>query len=691
VTNTDLAQHELDLLPVDAPLRILQSLQRGADPVRGDIGVKFELVPFHECSSLGLQADQESEFRQKLPDQRGLLVIKCVQVDGPAFKLLREGDILIRVNNTLVAHLSALDELLDSLVGRVIRIELRRHGEVVEVEVAVRDLFLLVPNRVAKVGGAVFNEISLNVAMKHGLPMRGVYLCEPEGSFDLTGWEEACIVTSLDGIETPDLEEFIKAAKKIPHGRRVPVSWKAISSLNQPRHTVIQLDRKWNPVTIWTKKQASYNWEVDQTDDGQLPRLGRASLDTLDETGFQLSRPLGQPPFVVHINCVTYETVDGSVSGKTAGIGLVVDKALGLILVLQTTIPHALCDVTAAFGAETFKCTVSFIHPTQGYSIVRCSELKSRISIQDTRLSTAPLKVGDATTFLTWEPINGSTISKTTVSAVKHLSSPVDTKVPRYRIINTEGICVNDPTAEHSDEGVLMGKDDDIQGLWMDVDGKSVGIYASLIAPVVASHQAGNNPTLRSLECELEPVTVLDACTMGVDLAGLKELPPVFYQVRKCFTRDRGYEGGCVLQEGDIIVKQDGQIVQSVSAFDPARLPAIVYVTVLRAGKEMLLELHPATLDCLGTTSVAAIAGLVVQQPHYSVRQQCKTSVPSEVYISGRWHSLPHSDGLRDGAFVLDVGGKPTTDIETFLRVTNHLPDSDRKFPKTPPIIYVLT
>jgi S1-C subfamily serine protease len=100
--------------PLDRVKRALGYIQRGEPVPRGTIQTQFLHKPFDEVRRLGLREETEAHFRQSLPKEIGMLVAETVVPKGPAAEYLQEGDVLVKINGTLVSHFVSLEDLFDT-------------------------------------------------------------------------------------------------------------------------------------------------------------------------------------------------------------------------------------------------------------------------------------------------------------------------------------------------------------------------------------------------------------------------------------------------------------------------------------------------------------------------------------------------------------------------------------------------
>lgn len=213
-------------LPLDRPLRALKCLQEGKPITRGDIQCQFLLKPFDECRRLGLSTAWEAEMRKQLPKETNMLVAEIILPDGPSHNKIQEGDVLIKLNEELITSFTRLDDIMDSSVGKKVKLFLQRGSEELEVEIEVGDLHQITPDRFVSVAGGSFHTLSYQQARLYGVACKGVYVCEATGSFRFDSSDNGWLIQTLDQKKVPDLKTFIEVAKNIPDKARIVVTYK---------------------------------------------------------------------------------------------------------------------------------------------------------------------------------------------------------------------------------------------------------------------------------------------------------------------------------------------------------------------------------------------------------------------------------------------------------------------------------
>lgn len=145
-----------------------------------------------------------------------MLVAETVLPEGPAHTKIEEGDVLIKVNGEPLTRFVRLDDILDSNVGQKVIFTIQRGGEDMEAELVVGDLHAITPDRFVAVTGAAFHDLSYQQARLYAIPVKGVYVCDADGSFGFDKAEYGFMIQSIDHKKTPDLNTFIEVMKRIP-------------------------------------------------------------------------------------------------------------------------------------------------------------------------------------------------------------------------------------------------------------------------------------------------------------------------------------------------------------------------------------------------------------------------------------------------------------------------------------------
>lgn len=138
------------------------------------------------------------------------------------------------------------------------------------------------------------------------------------------------------------------------------------------------------------------------------------------------------------------------------------------------------------------------------------------------------------------------------------------------------------------------------------------------------------------------------------------------------------------LLEGDVILSLNGKIITRVSELDVMYDHEVLDAVIVRNTVEMSMKLPTVSADDLETDRAISFCGAILHRPHHAVRQQI-SKLHSEVYVSARTRGSPaYQYGLAPTNFITHVNGKPTPDLEIFLKAVIDIPDNTCKLPPPP-------
>jgi len=182
------------------------------------------------------------------------------------------------------------------------------------------------------------------------------------------------------------------------------------------------------------------------------------------------------------------------------------------------------------------------------------------------------------------------------------------------------------------------------------------------------------------LSVEFNAIQMSQARIMGVSEEWIKKVAEdnssrhQLFMIRKR-TFERGEEAGALL-EGDLILTLNGKIITRVSELDVMYDHEVLDAVIVRDCVEMNIKLPTVSADDLETDRAISFCGAILHKPHHAVRQQI-SKLHSEVYVSARTRGSPaYQYGLAPTNFITHVNGKPTPDLESFLKAVVGIPDN---------------
>lgn len=684
-------------LPLDRPLRALQCLQDGTQITRGTIQTQWMLKPFDDCRRLGLTPNWESAVRAASPTENSMLVAEIVLPEGPADSKIQEGDVLIKVNGELLTSFVKLDSILDKSVGGKVTLLVQRGGEDLEVNLNVKDLHAITPDRFVTVAGGSFHNLSYQQARLYAIACKGLYVCEAAGSFKMENALSGWIIDTVDKKPTPDLDTFIEVMKDIPDRKRIVISYRHIRDLHTRATSIVHIDRHWHPkMRLAVRNDNSGLWDF--TDLGKahpaeapVPK----SADFIQLDGINLPAAAEIVRSFVKVSCYMPVKIDGYPQARRTGFGLVIDAEQGMIVVSRAIVPYDLCDITITVADSIqLEGKVIFLHPLTNYTVIKYDPSLVQAPVKTAKLSTETIKQGADTIFVGFNQNHRVVVAKTSVTDITSVGIPANAAAPRYRAVNLDAITVDTSLSSQCSSGVLIGADGVVQALWLTYMGERsqsnhrdteyhLGLATTMINPVLDQIRAGVIPKLRILNIESYVVQMAQCRIMGVSEEWIKKVTQVnpsrhqLFIVRKV---DCGPANGPSdkqsLQEGDIILTLNGQLITRVSEFDIMYDKEWLDALVVRNGKEVHLKVPTVPTEDVETSRAVIFCGAVLQKPHHAVRQQI-SKLHSEIYVSARSRGSPaYQYGLAPTNFITHVNGIKTPDLDTFVEEVSKIEDN---------------
>ncbi|MCO5609330.1 hypothetical protein L7F22_063556 [Adiantum nelumboides] len=411
--------------------------------------------------------------------------------------------------------------------------------------------------------------------------------------------------------------------------------------------------------------------------------------------------------------------LDGVQSQHYFGTGVVVhhSESLGLVAVDRNTVAIAVSDVMLSFAAYPVEISaeVVFLHPVHNYALVAynpeslgdagAAAIRAAVLLPE-----PPMHRGESVHLIGLSRSLQVTSRKSVVTDPGAALKAGYSDYPRYRAMNMEVIEL-DTDFGHSFSGVLSDEFGRVKALWAsfstqvkygDTPAEDMqfarGIPIQAICEVLDKILKGNSgpslvingikrhmPTVRILEAELYPTLLSKARSFGLSdswVLALAKKDPVRRQVLRVKGCLAGSKAEKALEQGDMLLAVDGRPITCFQDVDHACNMVNEHdnncglkLTVFRQGMELMVVVGLDVRDGFGTTRMVNWAGAIIQDSHPAVR--ALGFLPEEghgVYIN-RWsHGSPaHRYGLYALQWIVEINGKSTPDLDTFIQVTKEL------------------
>ncbi|XP_078176967.1 degP protease 7 isoform X2 [Carex rostrata] len=426
--------------------------------------------------------------------------------------------------------------------------------------------------------------------------------------------------------------------------------------------------------------------------------------------------------FEVHVpqSCM----LDGVHSQHFFGTGVIVHHSenLGLVAVDRNTVAVFISDVMLSFAAYPIEipAEVVFLHPVHNYALVAYdpSALGAGASIvRAAKLLPEPaLRRGDSVFLVGLSRSLQATSRKSIITNPSAAVNIGSADSPRFRAMNMEVIEL-DTDFGSTFSGILTDEQGRVQALWASfstqlkygcsssedhqfVRGIPICAISQVLDKIITGGSNGPPllingvkrpmPLVRLLEAELYPTLLSKARSFGLPDAWVQALAkkdPVRRQVLRVKGCLAGSKAENLLEQGDMVLAINKEPITHFRDIESACQEldrtsghdGSLSMTIFRQGKEMDIVVGTDIRDGNGTTRMVNWCGCIIQDPHPSVR--ALGFLPEEghgVYVA-RWcqGSPVHRYGLYALQWIVEVNGKPTPDLETFIQVAQGLEHSE--------------
>lgn len=662
-------------LPLTRVQRALKLIQEGKPVPRGTLQTVFEYTPYDELRRLGLKPETESAVRASFPKLTGMLVVAEVQPGSPTEGVLEPGDILVRMNDRLVAEFDPLNELLDASVGGKVEIEAQRGGEPVTVQLAVQDLHAITPAKYLDFGEAIVHELSYQQARHFNTPVRGVYIANPGYVFGASAVPRGAVIQSVDGKPMNTLADFETMLGGLAHAERVTLRYFTLDDPRGQQWRVIRMDRRWFPARKCHRDDELGIWPCEPLADGPATDGVRpATTRFVSQDDARVDRVV---PSLVLVNFDMPYSVAGVTERSYHGTGLVVDAARGLVVTDRNTVPVAVGDVRITFaGTIEVPGKVEFIHPLHNLAVVSYDPaLVGETPVRSAKLNSTALRVGEDVWAIGLRSDHKVMSQATQVAAVDAIEFPLS-RTLQFRDSNLETVSLVNPPGDY--DGVLVNRSGEVVALWSsfayeagrELQQENRGVPAELVTEMIPAVTAGR--PLYSLEAELQVVPLAAASKLGLSTEWLERLEAHDAKRRQALAVARlvaGSPAASLLKPGDLVLAIDGQPVNRFREVERAVQKGSIKLMVWRDGVPLDLNVDTVPLDGRDIDRLLIWAGATLQAPHRAMAAQ-RGIAPEGVFVAYFYYGSPATRyGLYAGRRIVEVDGQPTPDLDSFKRV----------------------
>ncbi len=662
-------------LPLDRVVEAFKRLQKGEAIPRGTLQTTFGYEAYDELQRLGLSDATERQVREQDPDAIGLLTVAVIAPEGPAADKLEPGDIVLKINQEWVRHYVALAEVLDGHVGAQVVMTIERGGEMMDVELAVQDLEAITPSRFLDVGGAIFHNLSYQVARPFNIPIEGVYVARQGYMLGNESINRGNVIISIDGKAVKSIDEAEEILKGIADGELFEVRYFGLGNPKQELQRFVTMDRRWFPAETCQRDDGQGLWTCQAWPAPPENHVQKPGSTTFADSDDRRIEKLS--PSIVTVEFDMPYPVNGIRNAHYVGAGLIVDAEQGWVLVDRNTIPINMGDVRITFaGSLEVPGKVEFIHPFHNLAIVSYDPaLIGDTPVKAAKFSKRKLERGDDVWLVGAKSNQQFTSHKTTVSSLDIINLPLPS-VPAFRETNLEIVKLTSQV--NTVGGVLSDKRGEVQAYWTSFEyqnGRNMdfilgGIQAEVVVDMLESVKGDLKKHLHAFSTEMQMLSLSKARRRGLpnDWAlKIEKHDPKHRNVLYVVRIAAGSPAEELLEEGDLILAVNGEIVNTFREVERAARNSKAMFTISRKGEILDIELPSQELASTSVDRIIGWAGAVFQLPHREMAEQRALTEPS-LFVSWTWPGSPASHyGLNANLRLIELEGMPVTGFESFI------------------------
>src|ERR1700681_17141 len=554
-------------LPLTAVVRALKFIEAGKPVPRGTLETVFKYTPYDELRRLGLNPDTEARMRSAYPKLTGMLVVDDAQPGSGADGVLAPGDILVAIDGKPIPEFFALEDVLDSQVGKKVNVEVQRGREILRHAFDVQSLGAITADEYIEFGEAVVHTLSYQQARHFNVPIKGVYIANPGYVFGSAGIPRAALISSFNGKNVEDLRDFEVALADLADGASAPVRYVTLEDPRAAQLKVIRMDRRWFPARKCKRDDALGTWPCVGISPGPGASNMKPASTQFAKTGDPRIDHLA--PSLVMVNFDMPYSESGVTEKNYHGTGVIVDAGRGLVAIDRNTVPIAMGDVRITFaGTVEVPGKVVFIHPLHNLAVVSYDPKSiGTTPVRAATLLTKPLGAGDDVWVVGMRGDSKILSQKTQISSVDVVQFPLS-RTLRFRDSNLEAVSLINPPGDY--DGVLSDEKGNVLALWSsfafesqrELEQVNRGMPAELVSEMIGVVADGR--PLYSFEAEFNVQSLAGARGLGLSDEWIHRFEEHNPQRRQVLGIDRlvaGSPAAALLEPGDLLLAIDGKVV----------------------------------------------------------------------------------------------------------------------------------
>jgi len=662
-------------LPLPRIQYALERLRNQQQIDRGSLQTIFSHESFRDLSRLGLDEKTEQQARELDPTTNGMLMVRQVIAGGVSEEVLDEGDILISINDALMTNFIDLEALLDSSIGQELTLRVIRQGKELVLKSKVADLHEIEPVEFLELGDAILQNMSIQNSRAMDREQSGVVVMRAGYLFNGADLPSRSVIVELDGKPVSDLNDFIDIIKASNRAKKLLTRFVVPGREYTTRVTQIDLDNRWFDFRRCKRVDDARFWDCAEV---ALPSKAKSSIDErINVPQFKDSLLNKVTPAMVRVDFDIPYSADNVYARHFNGVGLVIDKADGIVAVDRNTVPIGLGDVEITFfGSQVLPAQVVFLHPRHNVALLKYDATAlGNAEFEQLNLAENTNSIPDQLTMVGYRA--DGTFRRHEVDDFSRLTVGfAPPGLPRFQQapIDLYGV----PSVPPSLGGPFVDENGTVHAVYMsfayeesrEIVQNEWAMPASVILETLRMYQSQS--PYRSLDVRLAYRSISHARQLGLLQQWLDRYIELPSNNRKVLYVDQvvpNTDAQEKLLPGDILLAIEGELVADLHRAEVMSQSDEINLSLLRAGEVIEIAVKPSTLNGVGTQRLVSWSGAHFQEPHQEIGYMKGVHFPG-VYVAGTEQGSPALwDGLYRNRFVTHIDGEPVENLDDFVEL----------------------
>ncbi|KAJ2853431.1 hypothetical protein J3B02_003146 [Coemansia erecta] len=713
------------LLPLHRVVYAFEYIKRREIPPRGTLQAVFKHITHVQAERFGLDLVAAVQEGGRTENATGFLIVDKILPDGPASGKLQVGDIVISINDTSIAEFPDMSAAVDAAVGQSVELKVFSGGTFRAEQVMVQDMYNITPSKLLRLGGATLHDMSFQKAVWASAPIYGVFIAMDTNGFIPERFRNSQhVIYAVNNQPTPNLDALLDIVADVRRDEPIVLTIKNMHDLRNESVVIARHPQITLPNMVFTRSAVTGFWSSQpymgmskvaaRADSISTPSVSgseepmTAVESIVKETGKMRSFADAFAQSTVVIEASSICPADNGGYESDSGIGLVLDKQLGILLCCADLATNPTHMYTVTFGGLVrVPATLAYMHPLYPICFLKYDpallaeeeEVVGSVAVSDLDIigndkssleeEEVLLDVGAQVTVYVGSLSKGIAQTSATVLSRSRAGSTTCNWCMDHGYFRAEVFgLVPSVALGQTSIGVVCNGNQRIGGLWLhqptcchrgSSGGTMVGLDISLVRPVLKSLKTAEDEVdiVRVLDVEFDTRSLATARILGVSDQHIRQMiqepnpQSSVFMVSRILNKRNSDEPS--LEVGDIVLSVDGRPVQHINDLACLYSRDLAKLKIVRNRIEQTLVLPTTGLSGINTRQVVCWAGAFMQKPWKRVLERANR-IPSDVYTFSSFSGSPVSAELSDAsAFVTAIDEQPVKTLEDVVRIVEAL------------------